>query len=215
MKMRTTIRIDHEEGDPKVRDLLKCTLKKSKSVLAKVVLLAAYGVVGLTVAAIAGYALFIALTIGAPIASDCAGVLSGVLGSIILAIVSIPWYYYAIVIAVLAIPGYSLIWCMARELTEEDWESDTAENIAPAISFALAIALSLVLTALALALAFAPALAIALSLPALALATLAFALSLALSLALALAEKPSIWYHIFRFPGAYLHYRKRIRSEKP
>ncbi len=103
----------------------------------------------------------------------------------------------------------SFLWCVARDLTEEDWRSKSANDSAIA---ALAPALALAaLAALAIALALA-----ALALDALALAALALdALALAIALAIVFAVDPvseiTVWYYIFRFPGAvWNHYTKKV-----
>jgi membrane protein implicated in regulation of membrane protease activity len=89
-------------------------------------------------------------------------------------------------------------------LEKEDWESDSAKDIALA---ALAFALALALAALAFALAFALA---ALAFAAFALAAFAFA-ALAFA-AFALAALAFADPKIFLVIGAYLHYRKRTRE---
>jgi len=67
-------------------------------------------------------------------------------------------------------------------LTDEDWQSDIAKNLAFAFTLALPLA-------------------------AFALAALALAVPLALALALTLAD-----HKIMLFIGAYLHYRKRSKE---
>jgi hypothetical protein len=112
---------------------------------------------------------------------------------------SIPWYCYVIVVALAAILIYSLLWCIARNLTDDDWQSGSAKDISEEIK------LVLTLLALALALIFAP-LAFAL---AFALAPLAFVLAFALAFALFISKDSKA----FLFIGAYLHYRKRTQKQ--
>jgi hypothetical protein len=112
----------------------------------------------------------------------------------------VPWYVYAGVLAVAAIPVYSFLWCVNRDLTEEDYKSDAAENFA--LTAFAALALAFAITAFALT-AFAFALALALT-------------AFAFALTLALAEPPSKWYYVGRFFGAvYYHYCKSKTNSKP
>jgi hypothetical protein len=161
------------------QSLLRCTIKKSASVLPKVVLIASKIIVGFVVIAEILLGVAKIWELGSPI------------GAFVLSILlAIPWYVYVSILALMTIPMYSLLWCIARNLTEEDWMSDEANNVA--ITLALALA--------ALALAIVITLAI----------TLATVITLALTLALALAI---IDPKTFLFIGAYLHYRKRIREQ--
>jgi hypothetical protein len=100
--------------EPEITDksLLRCTVKKSASVLEKLILYVSYVIVGLTIAFFAFYGLVgvWAVLYPAPV----------VIYAILL---SIPWYYYAGAAALGAIPVYSLLWCVTRELTEEDWKA--------------------------------------------------------------------------------------------
>ena len=98
------------------KSLLRCTIKKSADVMKKLAKYAAY-VLGTLIAGI--LALYGALGVWA-IAADP---VYKIVDSIISFLFSIPWYYYAGVVAIAAIPVYSFLWCVARELTEEDWES--------------------------------------------------------------------------------------------
>jgi len=162
------------EEIPKDASLLRCTVKKSASILKKVVLYGSYVVVAVAVLVCAGWLAWNGFNAVLP-----------VLNQMWLFLVSVSWYVYAGVVAISAIPIYSLVWCIARELTDEDWQSDLAETLAIALAIALALAL-----AIAIALA------------------LALAIALAIALALALANDSKV----FLFIGAYLHYRKRIRE---
>ena len=88
-------------------------------------------------------------------------------------------FWGSVIVGVIAVGvlGYSLVWCMARNLQDCDWKSDTATAItSAAITFALT-----------------------------ALAAIAFA-------AIATEDKSSMWYYAFRFLGAYLNYRNRIKA---
>ena len=186
------------------RSLLKCTIKKSADVLKKVVLYGLY-----VIAAITAIVYFGITKLWEPIVNVISVVITAiwsiitVIGSILL---TIPWYIYIGGMAVLTIPVYSLLWCVARDLEKEDWESDSAKDIA---ALALALAFALVAFAFALALAFA-LVAFAFALVAFALA--AFALAAFALAAFALAAFALADPKIFLVIGAYLHYRKRTRE---
>lgn len=116
------------------KSLFRCTLKKSADVTAKVVLYASYAVVGVTAAVLAIYGMLACCAAIWELIKDAVHYLAyiianGVVGGLAL-LVSIPWYVYAGVVAVAAIPVYSFLWCVARELTEEDYQSDTAKVVA-------------------------------------------------------------------------------------
>lgn len=181
------------------KSLLRCTVKKSVRVTERLIVYASFAVVATTIVAIAAFG---ALNILPPLLE----LASRLMACVWTVLTSIPWYYYAGAAAIGAIPAYSFLWCVARDLTEEDWRSESASDSALAVAtFAFALTLTL-----ALALAFAT----------FAFATFAFAFALTLALAviavlavLAFAVDPvseiTIWYHIFRFPGAaWHHYRK-------
>ena len=158
--------------------LLHCTLKKSGQVLKKVVLYASYAIVALAVVAVICYGAIAVYHAIVPWAA-----------SIWQFLIAVPWYMYAIIVVIAAIPVYSVLWCIARDLTEVDWKSNAA-NV-----FAFA------------AFAFAVAFAFALALP-------AFALALPAALFAALfvldpVDHITIWYYIFRFPGAAWHHYRR------
>ena len=147
------------------KSLLKCTLKKSAGVFAKVVLFLAYIIDAIAAGAIALYGL---IGLSAVLIEP----LLAAYQNIIAAICNVPWYVYVGIIALTAIPTYSFIWCVARELTDEDWSSDMAKSISTVM-------------------------------------VLGLVLVLVLGLGLGLDETRT-----FLFIGAYLHYRKRTRSNK-
>ena len=97
---------------------------------------------------------------------------------------------------------------MFPQLTDEDWESDTAKNIAIVATFTLVFALAFVLTFALTFDAVSTIAAIALDFTILAI----FALNIAV---IALYPILCIFYpKAALFPGAYLHYRKRIKATK-
>ena len=165
------------------KSLLRCTIKKSADVVKKLVMYASYIIVA--AAAVASYLYGIV------------GIWNAIQDPIKYAVallVGIPWYYYAGVVALAAIPVYSLLWCVARELTDEDWNSNKAKDVAFAIAVAGAFAFAI---AAAGAFAFAIAFAIA----------VAGAFAFAIAFAIAPDSK------VLLFIGAYLHYRKRVKAE--
>jgi hypothetical protein len=127
------------------KSLLRCTVKKSADVVKKLVMYAAYAIVVITVLVIMFFGAFAVWAVVEKPLEICVSFLLG-----------IPWYYYVGVVALAAIPVYSLLWCVARELTHEDWKSDEAKNIAFALALTGALALiGVIAFAFALALAFA------------------------------------------------------------
>jgi hypothetical protein len=171
------------------KSLFRCTIKKSAGVVKKLAKYVAYVAVGLIACVLSVYGAMGIWVIAADPAYKY-------LTAIVSFLFSIPWYYYAGVAAIAAIPVYSFLWCVARELTEEDWESNEAKTFARFTLVALAP------LALALALTFSLTFSLTLTLFALALAPLALALA-----PLAADTKA------FLFIGAYLHYRKRVKAE--
>ena len=121
---------------PKDASLLRCAIEKSWSVSKKIGLWLG----GIAIALIACYAIYLGAT-----SQTASTIWSDFTGFIAL----IPWELWAVIIGIGAIFGYSLVWCMARNLTGEDWGSKKAK----AFAFALAVALSFALAAVALALA--------------------------------------------------------------
>ena len=182
---------------PKDAPLLRCWLKKSWSTSKKVGLWLG----GIAVVLIAAYVAWLGLTsqtaakIWAALTGWCGSIISGILNYIATIPPLVFWGSVIVITAIAVILGYSLAWCIARNLQDSDWESD------PAINSALALVLVLALAALA---AIA-ALALVLVLAALA--------ALVLVLVLVLADNPeSSWYYVFRFIGAYLNYRERTKA---
>ena len=129
-----------EEEIPKDVSLLRCTVKKSQQVFAKVILLVSYAIVVLALLG-CGYLLVTGVLIP--------GVVP-IVTVIVAAVISIPWYYYVAGIAILVIPVYSFLWCIARELTDEDWISKSARNgEVPTVFIGVSIVLAIILCILA------------------------------------------------------------------
>ena len=186
---------------PEIEDksLLKCTIKKSVDVLKKVVLYGLYSAVTIIlITAIAAVGYLVWLGFHSSLVSDTISVIWLILTSLGTIVLAIPWYVYVGVIALLAIPVYSLVWCIARELTEEDWESGEAATVSiiSAIAITLGI-IGIIIIGIIIAISDtktnAPAILLGLS------ATLLGVFFL--------LEGPKI----LLFPGAYLHYRKRMK----
>ena len=182
--------------------LLRCWLKKSWSTSKKVALWLG----GIAVVLIAAYVAWLGLTsqisakIWAASTGWCGSIISGILNYIATIPPLVFWGSVIVITAIAVILGYSLAWCIARNLQDSDWESDPAINSAHAL--ALVLVLVLVLAALVLVLVFV-----------LVLAAHALVLVLAALAVLVLADNPkSSWYYVFRFIGAYLNYRKRMKA---
>jgi len=174
-----------EEEIPKDVSLLRCTLKKSEQVFAKVILLVSYAIVVLSLLG-CGYLLFTGVLI--PIISPVVTAIIAGIWTIVAVILIIPWYYYLAGIAILVIPVYSFLWCIARELTEEDWNSKEAKNVAVAAAFIV----------------FAAAIV--------AVAAAVVGAAVAVFVVAAAVVDAALDSKLMRFPGAYLHYRRRIKS---
>jgi hypothetical protein len=187
--------------EPEITDksLLKCTIKKSANVTKK--LLVFGGKAGVLIAIAAGL-IWGGLNIISRIINAVYPTLAAVSATIYNLLVSIPLWVYGISTIPAIILGYSFLWCVKRDLTEEDWKSREANDFA-----ALA-------THLALAFAFA-VLALVLAALALVLAALAFAFAVLAVLVFVIEPVPKItpMYYIFRFPGAWWHHRKTIAEK--
>jgi hypothetical protein len=117
------------------KSILKCTVTKSSQVFKKIVLYVSYAIAGLAAATIAIYGAVRIYDVVAP-------VIITVITAITTFLFGIPWYWYVGIAGISAIPVYSLLWCIARELTKEDWESDAATNFAVLALLALLAALA-------------------------------------------------------------------------
>jgi hypothetical protein len=113
-------------------------------------------------------------------------------------LVSIPWYYYAGAVALLVVPAYSFLWCVARDLTEEDWKSNSANNFAV---FVVATFIAFVVSAFVFVVPVFLAFVVS-----------AFVFVVATFIAIAAIEsvdKITVVYYVFRFFGAawnhYIH----------
>ena len=129
--------------------LLRCAIKKSWSVSKKIGLWLG----GIAVALVACYVIYLGATsqTAATVWANFTGWCSSAAGIITGFIALIPWELWAVIIGIGAIFGYSLVWCMARNLTDKDWQSETAKNIA----FAAAAFAAFAAFAAAAAVAFA------------------------------------------------------------
>ena len=198
--------------------LLRCWLKKSWSTSKKVGLWLG----GIAVVLISAYVAWLGLTsqIAAKIWAAVTGWYSSIIAGISNYIAAIPplVFWGSVIVGVIAVGvlGYSLVWCMVRNLQDCDWKSGTAIIVAlalTALTALAAIAALLALTALTALLALT-ALTVLTALTALtaliALTTLAL---IALPVLATSAGNPaSSWYYVFRFVGAYLNYRKRTKA---
>ena len=195
---------------PKDAPLLRCWLKKSWSTSKKVGLWLG----GIAVVLISAYVAWLGLTsqIAAKIWAAVTGWYSSIIAGISNYIAAIPplVFWGSVIVGVIAVGvlGYSLVWCMARNLQDCDWKSDTAIIVALALTALAALAaIALVLAALALTLTALTAL------PLIALTDLTALALIALPALATSADNPaSSWYYAFRFLGAYLNYRKRTKA---
>ena len=187
---------------PEIEDksLLKCTIKKSVDVLKKVVLYGLYSAVTIIlITAIAAVGYLVWLGFHSSLVSDTISVIWLILTSLGTILLAIPWYVYVGVIALLAIPVYSLIWCIARELTEEDWKSDEAKSHASFIFMS-----SFILSAFSAFFAYTQSFN----------SIDVFNFIFGFAIILAFIGTISVFViEVSLFPGAYLHYRRRMKLE--
>ena len=105
------------------KPLWRCVLRKSMSITEKLVLWASYCICGVTAVALAVYGALALYSISVePIRALFLAYAWGVVvfaGSLA---AMVPWYVYVGIAGVAAILVYSLLWCIAREFTEEDWD---------------------------------------------------------------------------------------------
>ena len=197
-----------DEEIPKDVSLLRCTLKKSQQVFAKIVLLVSYAIVALALIG-CGYLLFTGVLI--PIISPVVAAIIAGIWTIVAVILIIPWYYYLAGIAILVIPVYSFLWCIARELTDEDWDSKEAKALAAAVFaaavFAAAVFAAAVFAAAVCAIAALAAAAVVIVVGAAVVIVAAITTFVVVVIVVvAFDSKP------MRFPGACLHYWRRMRK---
>ena len=189
--------------------LLRCWLKKSWSTSKKVALWLG----GIAVVLITAYVAWLGLTsqtaakIWAALTGWCGSIISGILNYIATIPPLVFWGSVIVSAIVLGVLGYSLIWCVVRNLQDCDWASDTATTIAAA-TIAAAIAATIAAATIAAIAAIAIA---AISIATIAIATIAFAIA-TIAIAAAIDDRSSMWYYVFRFIGAYLNYRKRMKA---
>ena len=166
-----------ENTDP---SLIRCTIKKSISIFTKVVLYTSYVICSVSIlgmgymASIATYPMLVNAWV-----------------SVYQILASIPWYIYCVALALLAIPVYSLLWCMKRDIEQCDWESVAATNTVTVVAVAFA-AFAVVFAAVAFAFA-------------------AFAVA-AFAVVFAGENNHGPTYYVVRFIGAYYNYYKRTRG---
>ena len=199
-----------------VRSFLRCTLKKSQQVFAKVVLNISYIIVVLALIG-CGYLLFTGVLI--PIISPVVTAIIGGIWTIVAVILIIPWYYYLAGIAILAIPVYSFLWCIARELTDEDWDSKEAKALAAAVFAAAVFAAAVFVIAVCAIAALAAAAVViatfavaAAATPAVTAAIVAVITTFVVVVIVVVAAFVAFDSKPMQFPGACLHYWRRMRK---
>jgi len=186
-----------DSGD---KSLLKCTIKKSVDVFKKVVIYGLYSaVIIILITAIAAVGYLIWLGFNSSLATI-------IYSSIISLLISIPWYVYVGAVALLAIPVYSLIWCIAREFTEEDWNCWMSRESSSLFAFAIIIGVPFIVSVI-----------ICWAVP-----QLTFVVFLSMAIAIFVGgfsvcssdTESKVEPNILGFIGAYLHYRKRMTGVK-
>ena len=114
---------------PKDLPLLQCWLKKSWSTSKKVGLY--LGVVAIIY--IAGYIAWLGLTsqTTGKIWLIFIGWCNTIYTALIVVVASVPWEIWVAIAVFAIILIHSSLWCIARKLTDEDWESSKANAVAP------------------------------------------------------------------------------------
>jgi hypothetical protein len=125
-------------------NIFRCAFKKGNAVIAKHLL---WICILIDVLAGCGVAYLGFTNLLLPNALIAFGYTESYLGYVYGILLSIAWYWYAVTGMVVVYYGYGLVWCIARDLTEEDWKSDSATNFAFAFAFA-ALAFAFVLAAI-------------------------------------------------------------------
>lgn len=179
------------------KSLLRCTIVKSLHTTERLVVYVAWMVVSSAIVGCIGCIGYL----GIPKLVGSIGIVHSVVATILS---SIPIWVYGAASIPIVIVLCSFLWCVARNLTVCDWDSDEADSSAAIAAIATAIATAI--AAAAAAAAFATA-----------IATAAFATAI---VAIAAAAFAAADYNgttpqkIVRFVGACLHYCRRIKSEK-
>ena len=179
------------------KSLLRCTVKKSVHVFERLFVYIAYLIVGCTIGAIT----YLGVT-NILFPSVAYGVIVAVAF-----LVSIPWYYYAGAVALLAVPAYSFLWCVARDLTEEDWKSNSANNFAV---FVVPVFLAFVVSAFVFVVATFIAFVVVSAFVFVVATFIAFVVATFIAIAaIESVDKITVVYYVFRFFGAawnhYIH----------
>ena len=124
---------------PQDANLLRCTVKKSWSMTKHLILYVSYIIDGIAAVILAFFGIVGIWQALSPIAEWLWCALTG-------ALFAVPWWCYVIVLGLATIPVYSALWCMARNLTDEDWQSEQAKKF---LEDALAALAALAFAALA------------------------------------------------------------------
>jgi len=185
-------------------NLLRCTVKKSLDVVQKLILWASYAIVGLAGLVVALYgaiALYgVLVTPTASLAMQIYELVASGFSAVISLLSLVPWYVYIGIAVIGAIPTYSFLWCVARELTEEDWKSDEAHRVTPGIGI---IGIVIGVCGIGIAIGIA--------------AVTGEVLVDSYGSIMGIIGIIIVFIHDTRpalFPGAYLHYRKRMKEAK-
>jgi len=184
------------------KSLLRCTIKKSVDVLEKVLVFGLGFVVGVAALWIACFIISDAVTRKplVNLVSDTISVIWLILTSLGTILLAIPWYVYVGVIFIVSIMTYSFLWCIARELTDEDWKSDEAKSHASFIFMS-----SFILSAFSAFFAYTQSFN----------NIDVFNFIFGFAIILAFIGTISVFViEVSLFPGAYLHYRKRMKKVK-
>lgn len=185
--------------------ILKCTIKKSAHVTVRLILFA-------VVAAVFISGIYVIWTLVPATMAALKAVIDLLASAVIDLLASVPWFVYATAGVLVTIFGYSWAWCVAREFTEEDWGCDGVWDGGGAIFFISLFILSAVVFNRVFQI---PDIVLCILLSAGVSASVALLCELFQSIRRdVLNFYPSVSKTI-AFPGAYLHYRKRMKGGAP
>lgn len=181
--------------DRMIPDILICTFKKSASVTKKLLYCAAYLLLGAIFCAI----LWVGSEIVIPVILNIINSGSLLIWEIF---VSVPWYVWVFIVVGVAIVTYSFLWCIMRDLVDDDWESVGADRSAIGVIITLIVLTDAAVTIVVNDSNINP-------ITVLTITAIAVIIAIIIAFAIDPVSERTVWYYIFRFPGAvWNHYMR-------
>lgn len=132
------------------KSLVRCWMKKTASVSEKFIKYGSYLVVGLAASVIAFYGLIGVYEVIAPVVRAIIDGIWQVINQVIALFLGLAWYYQIVAVGVVvvipAIVTYSFLWCIARELTEDDWENENLSIVIWLVALIISLGTGLILS---------------------------------------------------------------------